>query len=197
MNRPSGVQEERNPSLALRAHGQVRGLGQADPRLHPPLTLRAALRGTALLPRKFALGLLEGESDTKSGVDDGTRTRDGRNHNPGLYQLSYVHHRRTPAVARPAGIEPATAGLEGRCSIRLSYGRLTKQKLRAPNVFPRPMLGSQANRIGSARGLYRTFSAIEAQSFLPRPASAGGGCALRASPSGHCATLSLLRASPG
>src|ERR1700688_3702313 len=33
---------------------------------------------------------------TKSGVDDGTRTRDGRNHNPGLYQLSYVHHRRTP-----------------------------------------------------------------------------------------------------
>jgi hypothetical protein len=25
-------------------------------------------------------------------VDDGTRTHDGRNHNPGLYQLSYVHH---------------------------------------------------------------------------------------------------------
>jgi hypothetical protein len=26
-------------------------------------------------------------------VDDGTRTHDGRDHNPGLYQLSYVHHR--------------------------------------------------------------------------------------------------------
>jgi hypothetical protein len=26
-------------------------------------------------------------------VDDGTRTHDGRNHNPGLYQLSYVHQR--------------------------------------------------------------------------------------------------------
>jgi hypothetical protein len=25
-------------------------------------------------------------------VDDGTRTRDNRNHNPGLYQLSYDHH---------------------------------------------------------------------------------------------------------
>ena len=30
----------------------------------------------------------------RGGVDDGARTRDSRNHNPGLYQLSYVHHRR-------------------------------------------------------------------------------------------------------
>ena len=27
------------------------------------------------------------------GVADGTRTRDDRNHNPGLYQLSYSHRR--------------------------------------------------------------------------------------------------------
>ena len=60
-------------------------------------------------------------------MDDGTRTRDGRNHNPGLYQLSYTHHylfKCHPKMARPAGLEPATPGLEGRCSIRLSYGRI-------------------------------------------------------------------------
>ena len=26
------------------------------------------------------------------GVDDGARTHDHWNHNPGLYQLSYIHH---------------------------------------------------------------------------------------------------------
>ena len=29
---------------------------------------------------------------TKYGVTDGARTHDNRNHNPGLYQLSYSHH---------------------------------------------------------------------------------------------------------
>ena len=57
---------------------------------------------------------------------------------PVLYQLSYTHHcilivsRLKPLLlilARPAGLEPATSGLEIRCSIRLSYGR---------NVYDQP-----------------------------------------------------------
>ena len=37
-----------------------------------------------------------------------------------LTKLSYAHRL---TLARPAGFEPATLCLEGRCSIRLSYGR--------------------------------------------------------------------------
>ena len=84
-------------------------------------------------------------------MDEGVRTLDRRSHNPELYQLSYVHHIITsnfialnlaltwtayrPAdglMARPAGFEPATHGLEGRCSIQLSYGRLTFHPLEYP-----------------------------------------------------------------
>ena len=67
-------------------------------------------------------------------MDDGTRTRDNRNHNPGLYQLSYSHHLKQicnavmQILVRPARLELTTPGLEGRCSIRLSYGRLSVQR---------------------------------------------------------------------
>ncbi len=79
--------------------------------------------------------------ESRSGVDDGARTHDDRNHNPGLYQLSYVHHCKNdcPAIrqmARPAGLEPATLGLEGRCSIQMSYGRITP----GPGYYHKPSL---------------------------------------------------------
>ena len=42
---------------------------------------------------------------------------------PRLFPIAPVANKFAPTLARPAGLEPATPGLEGRCSIRLSYGR--------------------------------------------------------------------------
>src|SRR5690606_38989082 len=69
-------------------------------------------------------------STYKVGVNDGIRTRDNWNHNPGLYQLSYIHHYiwfliSSDQVARLTGFEPVTIRLEGGCSIQLSFERVT------------------------------------------------------------------------
>ena len=84
-------------------------------------------------------------------MDDGTRTHDDRNHNPGLYQLSYTHHRINYyphyLMARLAGLEPATSGLEGRCSIQLSYRRLVH--CMSDPSYRRPV----KRQIGRGRGI--------------------------------------------
>ena len=48
-------------------------------------------------------------------------------------------------MAHPAGFEPATDGLEGRCSIQLSYGR-TSKKLVGVERFELPTSCSQSRR---------------------------------------------------
>lgn len=59
------------------------------------------------------------------GVDKGTRTLDIQNHNLALYHLSYTHH-----MVRLKGVEPLAHGLEGRCSIRLSYWRVLMERVK-------------------------------------------------------------------
>ncbi len=47
---------------------------------------------------------------------------------------------------RPAGIEPATYGLEGRCSIQLSYGRKTRNSTDKHGLF-RVLVVNRGGRI--------------------------------------------------
>ena len=46
-------------------------------------------------------------------------------------------------VARPAGLEPATLGLEGRCSIQMSYGRIVTCGLSEDNEKSREVVGAE------------------------------------------------------
>ena len=65
-------------------------------------------------------------------MDDGTRTHDNRDHNPGLYQLSYAHHR-CLSVSRAATHLPKIPSL----SLRIKGLRLSG----APG-FPIPPLAT-------------------------------------------------------
>ena len=74
------------------------------------------------------------------GVDDGTRTHDGRDHNPGLYQLSYVHHRNPrPRVLAPGGAPGRTRTCDPRLRrpmlYPLSYGRTAKSATRRKSAL--------------------------------------------------------------
>ena len=61
-----------------------------NPSASPPdAATRALLEAT---PACENIEAGDGETEQENGVDDGTRTHDDRDHNPGLYQLSYAHH---------------------------------------------------------------------------------------------------------
>ena len=66
-------------------------------------------------------------------MDDGIRTHDGRNHNPGLYQLSYVHQRvaihstKRMRHGAPGRIRTCNPRLRRPMLYPLSYGRYLKE----------------------------------------------------------------------
>ena len=90
-------------------------------------------------------------SSGKDGVDDGTRTHDDRDHNPGLYQLSYAHHGISnfsaacaacafprEEMARPTGLATATRPAcrrASRSSVRTTVLILPVFKLARPAGF--------------------------------------------------------------
>jgi hypothetical protein len=78
-------------------------------------------------------------------VNDGARTRDNRNHNPALYQLSYAHHYRKANVSRNGAL-----GRTRTCDPRLRRPMLYPAELQALMVgvegFEPPTSCSQSRR---------------------------------------------------
>jgi hypothetical protein len=70
------------------------------------------------------------ENFSELGVDDGTRTHDNRNHNPGLYQLSYAHHRHKLKTLKASG----TPDRNRTCNPQLRRLVLYPVELRAQRV---------------------------------------------------------------
>ncbi len=118
--RPAFPEGERGPAPGTEGDGRGAGEGR---RLRAGRAGRSGKRGSTNAARANP----DGVSCTDDGVDDGARTRDTRDHNPVLCQLSYIHHAApsppTKNGMRLEGIEPPTDGLEIRCSILLSYRR--------------------------------------------------------------------------
>ena len=77
-----------------------------------------------------------------NGVDDGARTHDHRNHNPGLYQLSYAHHYNTTFTLY--SLYPDDVGTP--CRIRTRDLRL-----RRPLLYPTE-LRAHVTAVNNGRG---------------------------------------------
>ena len=91
-------------------------------------------------------------------MNDGDRTRDHRNHNPGLYQLSYVHHRIFTSFtafffdSHAAVLLNGALGRTRTCYPRLRRPMLYPDELRALKALLRAAFESEF-KIGRGRGI--------------------------------------------
>ena len=120
---------------------------------------------------------------SKSGVDDGTRTHDDRDHNPGLYQLSYAHH----------GIQ-IVCGLTRFCTTSRGNGapgriRTCDRRLRRPMLYPAELRAHSSSLTGILAGRGRRIRT--ADPLLPKqlryqtaPCPVSQASARRAGPDG-------------
>ena len=94
-------------------------------------------------------------------MNDGTRTHDNRDHNPGLYQLSYAHHIIRTTIASELRLTFGTPGRTRTCYPRLRRPMLYPNELRALNLvgverFELPTSCSQSRRATRLRYTPRT-----------------------------------------
>ena len=71
----------------------------------------------------------------KNGVTDGARTHDSRNHNPGLYQLSYGHHRNYSPSGRKSRLGRGRIMGDGRKRIKQSANLGLLSVSNSRNIF--------------------------------------------------------------
>jgi hypothetical protein len=109
-----------------------------------------------------------------SGVDDGARTHDRRDHNPELYQLSYVHHRQPRNKRDPDALRHPGDGAPGRT-------RTCDPRLRRPMLYP-------AELRAHALQQYRFIRVVGAEGFEPPTLCSQSRCATRLRHAPPCST---------
>src|SRR5688572_600049 len=131
---------------------------------------------------------------TNVGASDGIRTRDGRNHNPGLYQLSYARHRGPRKLYRNANAG-APDGAPGGT-------RTPDRRIRNPLLYPAELRAHGENRAAPEciTGPFPLLALKPRDARVPRATAGSAGRAasppaFRRSPAAHCRRL--FRAPPG